>query len=131
MCLDLGFFGYKRKAIWNKTVYKIIVKYSDCSDINYYETLFRGCQVNLNETYSSGLDKRWCDKVREGLHTFTTKRQAIEFFKNSYIPNSGNKIYVLVKCIIPKGASYYKGKFEGYSSIASDKLYYTNDTCYL
>ena len=63
-----------------------------------------------------------------GLHSF----ELLDDCKNNAFIE---KIYayksVVVKCIIPKGSKYYKGKFNNYftvySSYASDKIKYVEE----
>ena len=50
-----------------------------------------------------------------GLHSYASIRDT----QYSILVNE-----VIAKCIIPKGASYYKGRFGGYTSYASDILTY-------
>lgn len=52
--------------------------------------------------------------VNIGLHSFVDYDDVVEFIESSD--------YVVVKCIIPKGAEYILGLFDGFPSYASDKL---------
>ena len=82
--------------------------------ITLYQTIYRYFTVKIGETYTSSLE-RIDDTVHEGLHSYASIRD---------IQNSRSENEVIAKCIIPKGASYYKGRFEGYTSYASDILTY-------
>lgn len=70
----------------------------------YYSQLIR--EVSGSEQY------KWYE-VKIGLHSFKYKKAAI---------NDGEGL--IVKCIIPKGATYYVGEFGNDISYASDTLKY-------
>jgi hypothetical protein len=82
--------------------------------ITTYETIYQNFTVKIGETYTSSLEKI-NDTVYMGLHSYAN----IGDTQHSILGNE-----VIAKCIIPKGASYYKGRFDGYTSYASDTLTY-------
>jgi len=78
-----------------------------------YRTPYRDSVVEIGETYTSNL----CyyndgSTVEEGLHSYK--------ITESNVKTAG----VLVECIIPKGATYYTGYFNGRSAYASNTLTY-------
>lgn len=79
-----------------------------------YQTIYQYFTVKIGETYTSPLEKN-NDTVHMGLHSYASIRDT----QYSILVNE-----VIAKCIIPKGASYYKGRFGGYTSYASDILTY-------
>lgn len=79
-----------------------------------YTTIYQNFLVKIGETYTSPLEKIG-DTIGPGLHSYADVEKAYIFI---------HKGEVMVKCIIPKGASYYKGTYEGGTSYASDTLTY-------
>lgn len=82
--------------------------------ITAYETIYQDFTVKIGETYTSSLEKK-NDTVHMGLHSYANIRDT----QHSILGNE-----VIAKCIIPKGASYYKGTYDDYTSYASDILTY-------
>ncbi len=82
--------------------------------ITEFSTLYRRFPVEIEKTYESDLRIIDSSRIEEGLHSF--KHRPANYYKDS------NTIFV--KCIIPKGAIYYKGIFDGHISYASNKLTY-------
>jgi len=82
--------------------------------ITVYQTIYQNFTVKIGETYTSSLEKI-NDTVEMGLHSYASIRDT----QHSILGNE-----VIAKCIIPKGASYYKGRFECYTSYSSDTLTY-------
>lgn len=82
-----------------------------------FVTPYQGSVVTIGNTYSSNLVKDEYNYIGKGLHSFCKRKDALE-----------SKVLrkVVVKCIIPKGSTYYKGKFGfyEYDSYASDKITY-------
>lgn len=79
-----------------------------------YTTIYQNFPVKIGETYTSPLEKIG-DTIGPGLHSYADVEKAYIFI---------HKGEVMVKCIIPKGASYYKGTYDGSTSYASDTLTY-------
>ena len=82
--------------------------------INVYQTVYQNVTVKIGETYTSSLEKI-IDTVHMGLHSYANIRDT----QHSILGRE-----VIAKCIIPKGASYYKGRHDTYTSYASDTLTY-------
>lgn len=122
MCLDLKYFAKKEIATEDIVVYKHLNRvYKLTEPYNTSETIFKtpfmDKTVELGKTYESKLKtefqyplKRVC---KIGLHSFKYKSMRLECWGD-----------LICKCIIPKGSSYYIGKFWGDESYASDKLTY-------
>lgn len=86
-------------------------------------TYYQGSEVKIGETYVSELVKSG-SSIEIGLHSFAKLNGIKNFRKDSC--RSFKSIFV-AECIIPKGSSYFIGKFEmdcGYTSYASDCLKY-------
>jgi len=118
MCLNLKFFALPRKAKEDIEVYKILMRMHE----DYYVTPYRGEPIKIGETYTSYLKpylSGFKKKLDVGIHSFTKKEDVTLFF---------NYNTVRVKCIIPKGAWYYKGIFNyngvSFENYASDTLKY-------
>ena len=58
--------------------------------------------------------------VKEGFHSFAYKEDAYTYDENRH--RFDEVSYTVVECTIPKGATYIKGMFMGYSSYASNKI---------
>lgn len=80
-------------------------------------TPFRYHQIEIGTTYESELDYRSArGSVEMGLHSYKSKGPA---------KSNVNKSNVFtVKCVIPKGSTYYTGHFGHHRSYASNKLTY-------
>jgi hypothetical protein len=117
-------FGYKYSWIKDTNlISKIIVNDEIIFEKIYitvgYKTPYQETEIKIGETYISKLIKN-NDRVEEGLHSFATLKDA----KALTIIVSCRYNYVIAKCVIPKGSRYYKGKFDTYTSYASDTLSY-------
>lgn len=104
--------GYKYSWVFDDRVAKINGEAPVF--ITVYNTVYQNFTVKIGETYTSSLEKI-DDTVYEGLHSYANIRDTLRSML-------GNE--VIAKCIIPKGASYYKGKYGGSTSYASDTLTY-------
>ena len=82
--------------------------------ITVYQTVYQGFNIKIGETYTSSLEKK-DDTVHMGLHSYANIRDT----QHSILGDE-----VIAKCIIPKGASYYKGTYNACISYASDTLTY-------
>jgi len=82
-----------------------------------YITSYQKTPVEIGKTYKSKLDKPDDHgDIHMDLHSFADLADAKK--------EARNWREVLVKCVIPKGARYYLGDFEEYSSYASNQLQY-------
>jgi hypothetical protein len=88
-------------------------------------TMYREVVIELGEIYTSNLEVllpsqesyRRTKDIEIGLHSYVNKLTAL-YYSKAYL-----NLY-MVKCIIPKGSTYYEGTFNDYPSIASDTLRY-------
>jgi len=107
--------GYKYSWVFDDNVEVINVDGVNVTDKMYtdgYVTPYQREVVEIGKTYISDLDTE-TNNIEIGLHSFV-------HFNNLPARNEN----VFVKCIIPKGSQYYKGKFDFDDSYASDKLTY-------
>lgn len=79
-------------------------------------TPYQEFPVEIGKTYLSDLTKKY-DEIYKGLHSF----KSLDFIKRFV------NVEVVVKCIIPKGSTYYKGEFGNCVSYASDTLTYVEE----
>ena len=132
MCLYITNRSKRMTANKDIVVYKILMV--DFNDENILRTPFQKAIVEIGETYSSKLDypivtqslvKRKKAIILRGLHSYKHLKH-IKRYKNLY------SVTRIAKCIIPKGAEYYVGKFNdpyydtAVVSYASTKLKYCN-----
>lgn len=61
-------------------------------------------------------------EVEEGFHTLCSEKTTVYFAERRTGTFRGHHRYVVVECVIPKGASYYEGTWRGSAGYASDKL---------
>ena len=102
--------GYKYSWVFDDEVTEI----NGEAPVFVYKTIYQNFTVKIGETYTSSLE-RIDDTVHEGLHSYANIRDT----RHTRIGDE-----VIAKCIIPKGASYYKGTFDGNTAYASDTLTY-------
>ncbi len=123
MCLFIKENAKKRVAKRPITVYKHVFK-SMTGDIL---TPYQSFKVEEGKLYTSSLCRKTepLDMIDIGLHSFRTKRDALADVKSA-MRNVGitAKAYYIVKCIIPKGSSYYVGTTFNVRSYASDAIKY-------
>lgn len=131
MCLVVSSDRLRPKVAKEDLVcYKILEVFSD-GDLR---SPFRYIRVHLGEQMESELDEKPNgSEVRYGLHTLCDKEEAVGLLKT--YRDVFMCQFVLVRCVIPKGAKYYKGKYlSSYfnvmggelKSACSDKLVYDN-----
>lgn len=98
--------------VHDKRVTDLIIE--DTPDIYTYEyyTAYREFKVEIGNTYTSELIREE-NEVSIGLHSFAKLKDC---------KNDGSGVYI--RCIIPKGAKYYRGTFFGANCYASDTLIY-------
>lgn len=87
-------------------------------------TSYRQMLVEIGKTYSSDIIVEEgffaSYEINVGLHSFFGIKNTIKDAKECFNPRAN----VIVKCIIPKGSTYYIGKFENLASSASNTLKY-------
>jgi hypothetical protein len=74
--------------------------------------------ARYSKACTSIADKEW-RFVERGFHSFTCKEDAYKYNADIHVCSSS---YVVVKCVIPKGANYVEGTYMGYLNYASDKI---------
>lgn len=101
--------------------YKVVL-----SENKKLQTFFRYMTINLGNTYYSKLSRskysKYKFKISEALHSFVNYTETLLFWKHHSrfsFPDLN-----IIKCIIPKGSKYIKGKFNGAEGYASDCLTY-------
>ena len=94
--------------------YKIIT--TDIENGNYVSFYFSEMKWELNKVYCSILDRRR-DNVLEGFHSYANYQDALKILEQDMPLGC-----ILVKCIIPKGAHYYKGKQQDSDGYASNQI---------
>ena len=118
MCLYLKQNSQLYTASIDITVYKFLTNTGAGLVSPYYNY-----PVKIGETYTSDLIKVYSNSdgfcCNVGIHSYKKK---VDAEKMSYINNRFQNI--IVKCIIPKGARYFKGLHVGEVSYASDTLTY-------
>lgn len=116
MCLDRKEYSIKRIALVNVVCYKFLIQNSDGT----FKTPYQSTPVKIGEEYTAVMD--YTDhNVFAGLHSFRSKKDCLFFSRNW---NSNIKI---VKCIIPFGSRYFKGRFDGFRGFASNKIKYIKE----
>ena len=116
MCLDL-----KDKAKL-KIAKKDIVCYKHLIQLDgTYRTPYQNAVVSVNQLLKSKLvvnsDSKFYKFIDVGFHLFKRKGDAMN---DAIIVESA----YIARCIIPKGAEYYVGKFCGRKSYASNQIKY-------
>lgn len=107
-------YGYSNSWVFEKftrVITSIIINNKEVVNLKIV-TPYRHFPIEVGKTYDSKLIKK-DEYVHQGLHSYKNLDEA----KNSHA-----KLYA--ECIIPKGSTYYEGKFVDYDSYASDKLTY-------
>lgn len=84
-----------------------------------YITFYRQFEITLNTTYTSELEVKHKSYyfIEKGLHSYKYAKDC-KTYKNKNINTH------IVKCVIPKGSTYYEGYFNECKSYASDTLQY-------
>jgi len=120
MCLTLKEKSRKVTAKKDIVVYKFLTELPDGN----LQTPYKDFNVEIGNTYTSLLLLESyhfvlyiCDY---GLHSYSKLEDAKD---HTAIHDLFGKV-VFAKCIIPKGAKYYKGTFNGSVNYASDELIY-------
>lgn len=131
MCLVVSSDRLRPKVAKEDLVcYKILEVFND-DDLR---SPFRYIRVHLGEQMESELDEKPNgSEVRYGLHTLCDKEEAVELLKT--YRDVFKCQFVLVRCVIPKGARFYKGKYLStyfrvaggeLGSYCSDRIVYDN-----
>ena len=125
MCLTIKKGQEPQIASEDIPCYKVILMYD-----NYYITPYREMRIEIGCTYESELytsgalilkHSQYYAQIDIGLHSFKNLKGATDDL--SFLPSNDYTVEI-VKCIIPKGATYYEGTFNNRESYASDKIKY-------
>ena len=96
-----------------------------------YKSNFQRFEYIIRQLYTNNLDIRFADKVIKNLcpsHPHLGIYAVEEGMFHSYVSHLYPAIlrplpnHTLLKCIIPKGAYYFKGFFESFPSYASSQI---------
>ena len=125
MCLSIEFSPELRIAIEDIICYKHVIVTNPWykAGTKAYETSYQHFPIRIGKTYKSRLDRDF-EVINTGLHSFADIEDAIKDMKDEYKRCARYWNYTIVKCIIPKGAEYYVGRFEGMTSYASNRIKY-------
>lgn len=81
---------------------------------NHVESRYEGYLYQLGYHYREDLGFKTyfsCalnnEVIGRGIHSYSTRREANEYFKNDYSDRA-----IIVECYIPKGSSYYYNEFK-------------------
>ena len=123
MCLILSArnrYGKPQIATEDIYVYKAVIDNSQKQSTHHKKgilTLYREKPIKIGSTYRSKFSFDHEGDIEQGLHCFMYRHDA-EAVCQCFTYRKA------VKCVIPKGSSYYKGWFSGVSCYASNKLTY-------
>ena len=122
MCLEVK----KQRKLQAKTD-KICYKHVILNKTTGLFTPYQLFPVNIGSTYTSEFSFDVDGDIEKGLHSFKKIKDCIADAKQE-IKNLTNRLvendYLICKCLIPAGSSYYCGKFCQADSFASDKIIY-------
>ena len=96
-----------------------------------YKSSFQGFEYVIRQLYTNNLDIRFVDKIIKNLDT-TRSGLCLYIIEEGMFHSYVSYLYpvilsplpngALLKCIIPKGAYYYEGYFNYYTSYASSQI---------
>ena len=129
MCLDIDRNQSPKVAEEDITCYKFLRVVRDGT---YYAPYYSNHQYEIGKEYTSILS-RYHDNgadgcrhpftgIRQGLHSLATVEDTRCIAMHRTEVYKGFHKYVVVECVIPKGATYYKGYWRGCAAYASNKL---------
>lgn len=139
MCLVITKFNKLKVAQEDIKCYKILYKSIIHPDL--LAAQFQNFNYELGKTYSTNMSVSYdCSAyglsffrytfyklfnnfldvkgVNQGFHSYVKLKNAI----NERNANLNYKSLIIVECIIPKGAKYYKGKYLCYDGYVSDSI---------
>lgn len=116
MCLEIQKDAKILIAAEDIVCYKIVKNPNEYH--KNYRSYFQLTDIEIGKTYISCLN-RVKNSIEEGLHSMG-HYYGVSLLRY-YLADINSSI---VKCIIPKGSSYYVGEFYSNISYASDKLIY-------
>lgn len=123
MCLDIKFNDQSKVASKDITCYKVVRV--DKHD-NWYAVFWPEYLYKKDEPIVSKLGRHYLPtpRIEEGMHSVASLFHAtiLMCVERNTSPTVKFKV---VKCIIPKGSTYYKGKYGSMESYASDTIIMT------
>lgn len=93
-----------------------------------YKSEFRGFEYIIGQLYTNHFDIKFSYFFIKHTSRVHQRINSIEegmfhsYESNSYPTLNTSSYYVLLKCIIPKGAYYFEGYFGNYPSYASSQI---------
>ena len=111
MCLNVKWYSIKRKAKEDIECFKVLRRVDSTSRLvtwcrDYPVTIGEEMVAKtLKKEYWASYRQKW--RVEVGIHTVKTKDEALKVIAHSGFFRSA----IIVRCIIPKGTEYYKGKW--------------------
>ena len=134
MCLIVSENSEIKVAEENIVCYKVVYKlFPGIYESEFYAHLYTRSSLNkmLDDvlaitqtctTYKDSLGRsftRYDNVIERGFHSFTCQEDACQYAVDKY---SHNASYVVVKCMIPKGANYIKGTYGKHPNYVSNKI---------
>ena len=96
-----------------------------------YKSSFQRFEYIIRQLYTNNLDIKFVDKIIKNLDT-TRSGLCLYIIEEGMFHSYASYLYpvilsplphgALLKCIIPKGAYYYKGNYGGLTSYASSQI---------
>ena len=96
-----------------------------------YKSSFQGFEYVIRQLYTNNIDIRFADRVIRNLcplypplSTYAVEEGMFHSYVSHLYPAILRPLpnHTLLKCIIPKGAYYFKGFFESFPSYASSQI---------
>lgn len=104
MCLDLKWWSRKRIATKDIIVYKVVTNY--CWNPGYsFRSSYQSMPIKIGETYNVLQIVKCRARILQGFHSLKSLKATNELLQEDFRR-------CIVKCIIPKGSTYYNGIFE-------------------
>lgn len=126
MCLTLK--DYRKYTAKTDIICYKHVKVKKLKTRSVLYTSYRNSRVKIGSTYESEFSFNINGEIAKALHSFKNINDCISDARveiNHYINHTTTKSdFFIVKCTIPAGSSYYRGKFCDMPSYASNKLTY-------
>lgn len=120
MCLKINGNVNPKTARKDITCYKVVICVGD-----RLLTPFKGVDVKRKVRYVSTLDRVYHNEIEKGLHSC---KYWIGAYRLKRMFNEYRKVKI-IRCKIPKGSTYYEGKFDTLNgdikSYASDTIIYS------
>lgn len=136
MCLEVSKSSKPRVTNRDITCYKLCILdtkyniiYSPYQNKRYIiGRTYKARVIDTKPTFLKDYVWRRIYSITHGFHTFSTLHGCIEYKNHmsyNYPCPSDTDVYIMIKCIIPKGSLIYRGKYE-YSGGKFLKCYASN-----